>query len=146
MTEGEAFRPGDSAQAREKFNSFLDKYFERVEPDEHNGFGMTFTVNWKSKSLPSAESSPHFLKQNGHLRLITFTLIGDRIGFPSGIVFPIPLKEPASYNFLRQFSSETPFKMSAQHFSIVIPIGKNGRYAARQPDAEILARLNEAIS
>ncbi len=70
----------------------------------------------------------------------------DRISFPSGIVFPIPLEEQASYNFLKQFSSETPFKMSAQHSSVVIPIAKKGRYAATKPDAEISARLSEVIS
>jgi hypothetical protein len=35
--------------------------------------------------------------------------------------------------------------MSAQHFSVVIPVGKKGKYAARKPDAEIIARLNEVI-
>ena len=147
MTAGEACRPGDSAEAKEKLDSFLDKFFERVEPDKHNELCMTFKLNWKSTALPNAEWPKQFLKaKNGHSRLIKFILIGDRISIPSGIVFPIPLKEPTSYNFLKQFSSETPFKMSTQHFKIAIPIGKKGRYAERKPDAEISARLNEAIS
>ena len=147
MTAGEAYWPRDSAEVKEKFHSFLDKYFERVEPDEHNEYCMIFKLHWKSTALPNAEWPKQFLKaENGHSRHITFILTEDRISFPSGIVFPIPLKEPTSYDFLKQFSSETPFKMSAQHFSVVIPIGKKGRYAARKPDAEISARLNEAIS
>jgi len=147
MTAGEACRPRDSAEAKEKFHSFLDKYFERVEPDEHNEFGMTFKLNWKSTALPNVKWPKQFLKaKNGHLRVMTFSLFGDRVSFRSGMMFPIPLKEPTSYNVLRQFSSETPFIMNTQHFWVVVPIGKKGRYVARRPDAEISARLNEAIS
>jgi hypothetical protein len=147
MTAGEAYRARDSAQAKEKFNALLDKYFERVEPDEHNGYGMTFKLNWKCAALPNSAWPKQFLKaENGESRLIMFILTEHSISFPSGIVFPIPLKEPTSYNFLKQFSSETPFKMNPQYFSVVIPIGKKGKYAARKPDAEISARLNEVIS
>jgi hypothetical protein len=35
--------------------------------------------------------------------------------------------------------------MSAKHLSVVLPTGKSGKYAARKPDAETLARLDEAI-
>jgi len=145
MAGGEPCRPGDSAQAKERFNSFLDKYFERVEPDEDNELCTIFNLNWKSTALPNAAWPKQFLKENGRSRRITFILIQDRISLPD-LVFPIPLKEPASYDFLKQFSSETPFKMRVEYFSVAIPIGKNRRYATRKPDAEMSARLNEAIS
>ncbi len=146
MIWGHACRPKNPVEAKKKMNSFLDKYFERVEPDVQDGPWLTFKVNWKGTVLPNAAWPEYFLKPgNEHLRLIMFILMGDRIGFPLGIVFPIPLNEPASYHFLKQFSLDTPFKMSAQHFNLVVPIGKQKKYAARKPDAEIAARLNEAI-
>ena len=146
MIWGHASRPKNPVQGKEKMNSFLDKYFERVEPDEEDGTWLTFKVNWKSAVLPNAAWPEHFLKPgNTHLRLIMFGFMGDRITFPLGIVFPIPLNEPASYDFLKQFSLDAPFKMSVQHFNVVIPTGSKGKYAARKPDAEIIARLNEVI-
>jgi hypothetical protein len=75
-----------------------------------------------------------------------FILMPDRIGFPLGIVFPIPVKEAASYEFLKKFSLDTPFNMSPQNFNVVVPVGKKNKYAARKPDAEVAARLNETIS
>jgi len=147
MIWGHAYRPKNPVEGKEKMNSFLNKYFERVEPDEQDGTWVTFKVNWKGTVLPNSAWPEHFLKpENKHLRLIMFILMGDRIGFPLGIVFPIPLREPASYEFLKQFRLDTPFKMSAEHFNVVVPIGKKNKYAARKPDAEIAARLNEAIS
>jgi hypothetical protein len=144
-TAGEPYRPADSAQAKERFNSLLDKYFERAEPDEHNEYYTIFKLNWKSTALPNAAWPKQFLKENGRSRRIRFMLTKHSISF-SSIVFPIPLKEPASYDFLKQFSSETPFKMRVEYFSVAIPIGKNERYATRKPDAEMSVRLNEAIS
>jgi hypothetical protein len=147
MIWGHAYRPKNSVEAQEKMNSFLDKYFERIEPDGRDGTCLTFKVNWKSTVLPNASWPEHFLKpESKHLRLIMFILIGDRISFPLGIVFPIPLNGPASYDFLKRFSLDAPFKMSAQHFNVVVPISKKNKYAARKPDAETAARLNEAIS
>ena len=146
MCWGHASRPRAPVEAKEKVTSFIAKYFERIEPDEQDGTWLTFKLNWKSTVLPNAEWPEQFLKpENKHLRLIMFCFTGDRISFPLGILFPIPLNEPASYDFLKQFSSDTPFKMSANHFNVVIPVGKKGRYAARKADAEIVARLNEVI-
>ena len=146
MVWGHAYRPKNPVEGKEKMNAFLDAYFERVEPDVQDGTCLTFKVNWKDMILPNVAWPEHFWKpENKHLRLIMFVLMGDRISFPLGILFPIPLTEPASYDFLKQFSLDTPFKMSAQHFNVVVPIGKKNKYAARKPDAEIAARLNEAI-
>jgi hypothetical protein len=145
MCWGHASRPEDAVEA--KINSFFDKYFERIEPDEQKGTMLTFKLNWKDSALPNAEWPEQFLKpENKHLRLMMFILMGEQISFPLGIVFPIPLNDPASYDFLKQFSSDTPFKMTAKHFSVVVPIGKKGKYAARKPDAEIAARLDEVFS
>jgi hypothetical protein len=103
-------------------------------------------VHWKSSALPTVEWPDQFLKpENQHLRLIMFMLMGDRIIFPLGIVFPISLIDAASYEFLATFNANAPFRMTAKHFSVVVPIGKQGKYRARKPDSEITARLNEVI-
>lgn len=147
MCWGHAARPKDRLESEQRITAFFDKYFERIEPDEQNGATRTFKLNWKSSGLPGAEWPDYFLKpENKHLRLIMFILMGDRISFPLGLVFPLPLGDAASHDYLREFSANAPFKMSARHFSIVLPTGKSGRYAARKPDAEILARLDEALS
>lgn len=107
---------------------------------------MTFKLNWKSSVLPNLEWPQYFLKpENKHLRLMLFIIMGDRISFPLGIIFPIPLNDSASYDFLRRFSADAPFKMSAKHFSAVVPIGKGRKYAARKPGAEITSRLSEVV-
>jgi hypothetical protein len=139
---GHASRPKDPGEAKARIDAFFDNYFERVEADGQDGPTRTCKLNWKRSALPNAEWPAYFLKpENKHLRLILFLFMGDRISFPLGIVFPIPLTAPASYDFLRAFSASAPFKMSAKHFSVVIPSGKSGKYAARKPDEEPLARL-----
>jgi hypothetical protein len=61
-----------------------------------------------------------------------------------GIVFPLSTTEPASFEFLRRFSADAPFKMSAKHFMVGI-IAKNGKFAWRKPDAEMAAKLEKFI-
>lgn len=144
MCWGHAARPRDAVEANAKINDFFDRYFDRVEPDEHDGPTMTFKLNWKSAVVPNLEWPEYFLKpENKHLRLIMFIIMGERISFPLGIIFPIPLNDSASCDFLRRFSADAPFKMSAKHFSVVVPIGKGRKYAARRPGAEITSRLSE---
>jgi len=61
-----------------------------------------------------------------------------------GLLFPISVTEPASYEFLRRFSAEAPFKMSHKNFQVGIT-SKNGKLLWRKPDANIAARLQEVI-
>ena len=64
--------------------------------------------------------------------------------FPMGIVFPLSTIEPASFEFLRRFSANAPFQMSAKHFMVGV-IAKNGSFAWRKPDEEIAGKLEEFI-
>ena len=70
--------------------------------------------------------------------------VRSRLMFPMGIVFPISPQEPASYEFIRQFSQATPFKMSPKHFQVGI-IAKTGKLAWRKPADDVAARLQEAL-
>ena len=71
-------------------------------------------------------------------------VMGNRVMFPMGIVFPLSTVEPASFEFLRRFSTDAPFKMSAKHFMVGIT-AKNGKFAWRKPDVDILAKLEKYI-
>ena len=61
-----------------------------------------------------------------------------------GIVFPLSTVESASFEFLKRFSTDAPFKMSAKNFMVGVT-AKNGKFAWRKPDAEILAKLEESV-
>ena len=100
---------------------------------------------WKSSVLPKVEWPEAFLgPENQKVRQFLFMVMGDRVMFPMGIVFPLSTIEPASFEFLGRFSTDAPFKMSAKHFQVGI-VGKAGSFAWRKPDAEIAAKLEEAI-
>jgi hypothetical protein len=61
-----------------------------------------------------------------------------------GIVFPLSVTDPASFEFLRRFNADAPFKMSAKHFMVGIA-ARNGKFAWRKPDADIEAKLSEFL-
>ena len=162
---GHAIRPKDPIKARLKVNAFFEKYFERLEPEWnptkltvddfnlHNTTGASNTgaintraLSWNVSVLPNIEWHEEFLKpENERWQKIMFMLMGDRITFMMGLLFPISLVEPTSYEFLRRFSADAPFKMSSKHFQVGISTGKKGKLAWRKPDADISARLQQAI-
>jgi hypothetical protein len=101
---------------------------------------------WKSSVLPKIEWPEVFLgPDNQKLRQFLFMVMGNRVMFPMGIVFPISTTEPASFDFLGRFSADVPFEMSAKHFQIGI-IAKNGSFAWRKPDEEIAAKLEKCLA
>jgi len=132
----------DPAKAKAKLDTFFDAYFERVEQQSPT----TLVLAWKSSVLPKVEWPEVFLgPDNQKLRQFLFMVMGDRVMFPMGIVFPISPTEPASFEFLGRFNADTPFEMSDKHFQVGI-VGKNGNFAWRKPDAEIAAQLEKCIA
>jgi len=131
----------DSAKAKQKLDALFDAYFERIE-----SVSPTSTVvAWKSSVLPKVEWPAVFQgPENQKVRQFLFGVMGNRVMFPMGIVFPLSTVEPASFEFLGRFSSDAPFKMSARHFMVGV-IAKNGSFAWRKPDAGIAAKLEEFI-
>jgi hypothetical protein len=101
--------------------------------------------------LPQVEWVAEFLTPKGqewqreHFHLTESSGLGNRIGFLFGLKFPLSVTEPASYEFLRRFSAEAPFKMSYKNFQVGV-ICKNGSLAWRKPDANIALRLREAVA
>jgi hypothetical protein len=132
----------DSTKAKQKLGAFFEAYFERIEESESP---TTLVLAWKSSVLPKVEWPEVFLGPDKQkVRQFLFMVMGDRVMFPMGIVFPLPSAEAASFEFLGRFSADAPFKMSAKHFQVGI-VGKNGSFAWRKPDPEIAAKLEEFI-
>ena len=124
-----------------KLEAFFDAFCERVERQNPT----TLVLAWKDSVLPKVEWSPAFQgPENQKVRQFLLLVMGNRVMFPMGIVFPLSTSEPASFEFLRRFSTAAPFKMSAQHFMVGV-IAKNGSFAWRKPDAEIALRLEEFV-
>jgi len=131
----------DPVNAKLKLDAFFEAYFERVDSVSPT----TLVLAWKSSVLPKVEWPEAFQgPENQKVRQFLFGVKGDRVMFPMGIVFPLSTIEPASFEFLGRFSTDAPFKMSAKHFQVGI-VGKAGSFAWRKPDAEIAAKLEEAI-
>jgi hypothetical protein len=131
----------DQTTAIPKLEAFLDAFFERVEQQGPT----TLVLAWKDSVLPKIDWPDVFLgEDNQKLRQFLFMVMGNRVMFPMGIVFPLSVTDPASFEFLRRFSANAPFKMSAGHFMVGIT-ARNGKFAWRKPDADIAARLEEFI-
>jgi hypothetical protein len=130
-------------QGRMKLEEFLDAYFERVKSQSPT----TLVLAWKSSVLPKVDWAEAFLGPENHIVrqfLFMFGVMGNRVAFPMGIVFPLSTTDPGSFEFLGRFSASAPFKMSAKHFMVGV-VGKNGKFAWRKPDGEMVAKLEEFI-
>ena len=144
MCWGHALRPKDPdwQVAKQRLDAFLSIYFDRVE--ERNVGSSIW--RWKVCALPHVAWPEDFLKpENQKWQNIDFGFTGDRVMFPFGLRFPLSIHEPSSFKFLARFGASAPFKMSPKHFTVVVPIGENGKFADRKPDVEITKRLNDVF-
>jgi hypothetical protein len=141
---GHAIRPKDPLKARQRVNAFFKAYFERLEPEWDTTRQMTLSLNWNASALPNVDWPEQYLKpENQKWQKTLLILTGDRIACMM-LVIPVSPSEPSSYEFLKRFSTDAPFKMSPQHFQVGI-LGKTGKLAWRRPDEKIAARLKEVI-
>src|SRR6267142_2718053 len=144
MCWGHALRPKDTdwQVAKRRLDAFLNIYFDLVE-ERHIGSSKW---RWKNSALPHVAWPEDFLKpENQKWQNIDIGFMGERVSFIFGLRFPLSIHKPSSYEFLRRFGAGAPFKMSPKHFTVVIPVGKNGKLADRKPDAEITKRLNDVF-
>jgi len=124
-----------------RLEAFFDAFCERVEQQNPT----TLVLAWKDSVLPKVEWPDVFLGPDKQkLRQFLCMVMGNRVMFPMGIVFPLSTVEPSSFEFLGRFSADAPFKMSAQHFMVGV-IAKNGSFAWRKPEAQIAAKLEAVI-
>jgi hypothetical protein len=131
----------DQTTAMPKLDAFFDAFFERVEQQSPT----SLVLAWKDSVLPKVEWPDVFLGPDSQkLRQFLSLVMDNRVMFPIGIVFPLSTVEPASFEFLRRFSTDAPFNMNAKHFMVGIT-AKNGKFAWRKPDPDILAKLEEYV-
>lgn len=109
------------------------------------------SVAWKESILPATQWHPEFEGPpvgHHHLKHTWYQIqLGGRghIQFMLGVVIPIPADNLQSFDFLRQFCADAPFKMNPGNFLVSTPVGKKGGWAFRKPNEEILRRLVEAL-
>src|SRR5581483_452138 len=106
---GHVIRPKDPLKAKLQVNTFFESYFERLVPEWDVSRQISLLTMWRSSVLPSVEWSDDF-SQPG-MQKIFFIITGDRVSFMGGIPFPISPAQSASYDFLRRFVSDAPFRM-----------------------------------
>jgi len=109
-------------------------------------------VAWKESVLPAVQWHPEFEGPpvgEIHPKRTWYQIqLKDRgfIQFLLGVVIPIPVDDPASYVFLRQFCADAPFKINPDKFLVSTPVGNKGKLAFRKPNEEVYQRLVQALS
>lgn len=141
----------------EQWDLTSDKYQQAVDfilgglpwpkqPSDPIWLSLTFWLEWKVSALPNVDWPDEYLKSE-KLQRSLFTVYLRNHGFVVTLLtIPLSSKEPASYEFLRKFSDDAPFKMNPKHFRIIEPVGKNNKLAQRKPDAETFARLQRVLT
>ena len=135
---GHVIRPKDPLKAKQRVNGFFEKYFEAMVPEWDRTRQIDATVSWRESVLPSVEWSEDL--SNAENQKMFFLVTGDRVMFPGGMPFPISSEESASYEFLREFVTDAPFRMNSKNFRVRIR-GKSGRWGWEKPEGEIAERL-----
>ena len=109
-------------------------------------------VAWKESVLPAVQWHPEFEGPpvgNLHPKHTWYQIQlknRGRFQFMLGVVIPVPVDDPASYVFLRQFCADAPFKVNPDKFLVSTPVGKKNNWAFRKPNEEIRQRLVQALS
>ena len=110
------------------------------------------SVAWNESILPAVQWHPDFNGPpigNHHLKHTWYRIWLNNRGrfqFMLGLVIPIPVDDPASYVFLREFCADAPFKINPDKFLVTTPVGKRGNWAFRKPSVEVQKRLSQALS
>jgi hypothetical protein len=139
---GHVIRPKDPVKAKPRVNTFFETYFERLDPEWDSTRQISVVLGWRASVLPSVEWPDDFSKPENQKML--FILTGDRVMFMGGIAFPISSSAPASYDFLRRFVSDAPFRMRPQNLRVRV-LGASGRWSWKKAEGEMAERLRTAF-
>jgi hypothetical protein len=139
---GHVIRPRDPLKAKQRVNAFFETYFQPIVPEWDATRQISGVFSWRSSILPDVEWPEDFSKPEN--QKFFFILTGDRVMFMGGIPFPISSSEPASYEFLRRFASDAPFRMSPKNFRVRV-FSTSGRWAWKKPEGEIAAKLQAVL-
>jgi hypothetical protein len=120
---------------------FFEIYFERLVPEWDATRQISGVFSWRASVLPNVEWPDDFKPEN---QKMFFILTGDRVMFMSGITFPLSSSDQTSYEFLRRFVSDAPFKMTPQNFRYRV-LGANGRWSWKKPEGQIAERLRSVF-
>jgi hypothetical protein len=125
---------------KEDLEAFLHIYFEPIEKSDD----FTFSLTWKTAALPHIQWPEEYLRPElqRFQRVLMIWMI-ERVSFPMGLLFPLSVTDPASYEFLGRFNADAPFKMIPKHFKVVMN-GKRGPILKKADEATV-ARLQEFI-
>ena len=139
---GHVIRPKDPLKAKQRVNAFFETYFERLVPEWEATTQVSQVVSWRMSVLPNVEWQD-FSGEAEDAKML-FILTGNRVMFMGGIHFPISSSEPSSYEFLKRFASDAPFRLNPKNFRVRV-LGKSGRWAWQRPEGEIAEKL-QALS
>jgi hypothetical protein len=142
---GHALRPRDPQKAAEGLRLFFETYFEGPYQLEPSG---AYELSWKESVLPNIDWDPSLLlPENERFKKVSFLMssLSNRVSFPLGLLIPISPSDPASYDFLKSFCRDAPFKFSTKNFKVGIPVGKKGKLAYRKAIGDVAARLETAV-
>ena len=134
-------RPKDPVKAKQRVNTFFETYFERLVPEWDATRQISGVFGWRASVLPNVEWPDDFKPEN---QKMFFILTGDRVSFMGGITFPISSSDPASYEFLRRFVADAPFRMAPQNLRLRV-LGTSGRWSWKKPEGQMAERLRSVF-
>lgn len=135
---GHVIRPKDPLKAKQRVNTFFETYFEKLNPQWEVTKQMDVVLSWRTSILPSIEWPEELLQPENQKTF--FLLTGDRVIFPAGLLIPISSSAPSSYEFLKRFVSDAPFRMSPTNFRASVP-AKRGKWKWSKPEGKIAEQL-----
>ena len=135
---GHVIRPKDPLKAKQRVNAFFEIYFEKLDPEWEVTRQMTVDLSWRAPILPNIEWPEELSRPETQKTF--FILTGDRVIFMGGLLIPISSSASSSYEFLRRFVSDAPFRMSPKNFRVSVP-AKRGKWKWTKPEGEIAERL-----
>jgi len=143
---GHALRPRDPQKAAERLRLFFETYFEG--PYEMDAQGA-YDLSWKESILPNIDWDPSLLMpENERFRKVSFLMSSfpyDRVSFMLGLLIPVSPSDPASYEFLKRFCRDAPFKCNAKYFKVGVPTAKKGKLKYTKATGDVAARLVSAV-